>query len=817
MLSLTCCRPLYPQQWRAAAAAALVAVATAAPAQNLPGTFSTAWVGNTGGTPDSHVMHTVDNAFVLPDGKVFAICEWDEGGANVSLFQNGVVMPKFLETGTGSWGRMSGKAITADGTYVYQAFSQDAGYGEPPRYPATGSKWHCVRRYFHNGQPAPFPGGFGYENSNNGNTAGSMLKVSDTKTPVGMVVHQQKLFVADPTGNGIIKVYDAANLAQTPIRTFSVSSPGLLAVDSQGYLWMLQKDLRRLVRFSQTGVMQAQQITLPASVNPTAFCIDKDDRLLLADAGQDLNIKVFANILSSPTPAGTFGTTRGIYSGASGVEGPLKFTHPTGVGTDAAGNIYVCNSTTGASVESYTASGTRNWRLDGLVFTAVGDLDPTTMSDVYLFNRRLKVDLSQPSGAPWQPYGYTLDPFRYPNDPRGPAGNIFMTSSLIRYVSGRKLLYTSDMYAGTLSAFRFDGEIAVPAGFFTVGTASEGAWPPNHPTGKEIAWVDGNGDGQMQGNEYDAKNADNNYGRGWWVDEAGGLWKTLRERGVRYFPCQGVSSAGVPQYSYATSVLYPIPANTLVDLQRICYDAAQDALYLTGWAAGDNGGERFWWSAGSAVYKFSRWKQGNRTPDWKIALEPASGQDKLRTKSFVVEGDYLFAALGNVENKGVINVYKIADGQFIGALQAGPEVGGVTGWTDINIAVTARRNSNGQYNILMEENGFGKVLLYRWCPTGTCSAAPLAAAPQLARAAATAVYPNPSVAGFTTLPYELSGETTVSYALCDGQGRLCQTETWREGRGAHQRTLDLRKLAPGLYSLRLTAGQKTSHQQLSVQ
>jgi hypothetical protein len=623
--------------------------------------------------------------------------------------------------------------------------------------------------------------------------------------------------VADPTGNGSIKVYDAANLSQTPIRTFSISSPGLLAADSQGYIWMLQKDLRRLVRFSQTGVVQAQQITLPASVSPTAFCIDKNDRLLLADAGQDLNIKIFTNILSSPTQAGTFGTTRGIYSGASGLEGPLKFTHPTGVGTDAAGNIYVCNSTTGASVESYTASGTRNWRLDGLVFTAVGDLDPTTMSDVYLFNRRLKVDLSQPSGAPWRPYGYTLDLFRYPNDPRGPAANIFMTSSLIRYVGGRKLLYTSDMYAGSLSAFRFDGEVAVPAGFFTAGTASDGAWPPNRPTGKEIAWVDANGDGQMQSNEYDAKNADNNYGRGWWVDEAGGLWKTLREQGVRYFPCQGVSSAGVPQYSYATSVLYPIPANTFVDLQRILYDAAQDALYLTGWAAGDNGGERFWWSAGSTIYKFSRWKQGNRTPDWKIALEPANGQDKLRTKSFVVEGDYLFAATVNVEKKGIINVYKIANGQFIGSLQAGPEVDGITGWTDINIAVTARRNSNGQYNILMEENGYGKVLLYRWCPTGTCSAAPLAAAPLLARTTTTAVYPNPSVAGFTTLPYELNGATTVSYALYDVQGRLRQAATWHEGKGRHQRTLDLRKLAPGLYSLRLTVGRETSQQQLVVQ
>lgn len=713
------------QGWRLAALAAFAVASIVGQAQTLPGTVRTGWVGNTNGTPAGHVMHTIDNAFVRPDSKVFAICNWDEGGANVSLFQDGQVKAPFVETGTGSWGRYSGVAITADADYVYQAFSQASGFGSPPQFPANGTTWYCVRRYLHNGQPAPFPGGFGYENGGNNNSGGSMLKTSDSALPVGLAVYQQELFVADPTGSGSIKVYNAGGLSQNTVRSFGMSNPGLLAVDAQGYLWMLQKDQRQLVRFSRTGTMQPQKIFFPGSVVPTAFCIDKNNRILVTDAGNDRNIKIYGDIFVTPSQVGTFGATGGIYSGTPGLEAPLKFTYPTGVGTDDAGNIYVANSapSCGASMESYTAGGTRNWRLDGLVFTAVGDLDPATMSDIYLFNRRFKVDLSQPASTPWTPYSFTLDPIKYPNDPRGETANIYiMASSLIRTVNNRKLLYTSEMTAYTMSAFRFDGEIAVPAGFFTGGSAGSGAWPPQHPAGKELLWVDRNGDGQMQANEYEAKNADNEYGRGWWVDEAGGIWKTLREQGLRYYPCQGVDGNGVPQYSFASSVLYPIPANTLVDLQRIYYDNAQDVLYLTGWASGENGdAQGVWWSAGSTLCKFSNWKGGNRTADWKKTLSPLSADSKLLAKSFVVEGDYVFVAPFNRDEKGIVNVYKTADGQYVGSMAAGPEVGGRSGWMDINIAVTARKSSSGEYTVLLEENSNAKVLVYRWCPTGTCT------------------------------------------------------------------------------------------------
>jgi hypothetical protein len=63
-------------------------------------------------------------------------------------------------------------------------------------------------------------------------------------------------------------------------------------VDSQGLPLDAQKGPAPARAILPNRLYAGQQITLPASVNPTAFCIDKDDRLLLADAGQDLNIKV---------------------------------------------------------------------------------------------------------------------------------------------------------------------------------------------------------------------------------------------------------------------------------------------------------------------------------------------------------------------------------------------------------------------------------------------------------------------------------------------------------------------------------------------
>ena len=73
--------------------------------------YQTSWIANSGGVPRTHVPHSMDALFVRGDGTVATICNWDEGGTNVGLFKDNVIVCVPEESGTGSWGRNSGKAV----------------------------------------------------------------------------------------------------------------------------------------------------------------------------------------------------------------------------------------------------------------------------------------------------------------------------------------------------------------------------------------------------------------------------------------------------------------------------------------------------------------------------------------------------------------------------------------------------------------------------------------------------------------------------------------------------------------------------------
>jgi hypothetical protein len=231
-------------------------------------------------------------------------------------------------------------------------------------------------------------------------------------------------------------------------------------------------------------------------------------------------------------------------------------------------------------------------------------------------------------------------------------------------------------------------------------------------------WHDLNNDGRYQSNEFDANNVDNDYAMAWWVDSAGGVWKGVREQGLRYFPLQGFDASGAPSYSYAASVKYPLPAGTN-GVKRICYDARTDALYLVGFSAQKPDTGDTWWCMGSTMCKYAGWLQGNRTPTWTLYLPfAATGDNGTNAKAFCVEGDYVFVAAAR---EGRISVHRVSDATLVGTILPGPETNRTSGWTDIDIAITACKRGNGEYLVFMEENGFGKVMMYRWCPSGACA------------------------------------------------------------------------------------------------
>ena len=83
---------------------------------------------------------------------------------------------------------------------------------------------------------------------------------------------------------------------------------------------------------------------------------------------------------------------------------------------------------------------------------------------------------------------------------------------------------------------------------------------------------------------------------------------------------------------------------------------------------------------------------------------------------------------GNVRT-ATIYVYRTSDGKCIGQINppsthnGGPyftcgENDWAHGWIDMHLAVSARKRSNGEYIIFVEDCWGSKVIMYRWKPGG---------------------------------------------------------------------------------------------------
>jgi PKD repeat protein len=79
------------------------------------------------------------------------------------------------------------------------------------------------------------------------------------------------------------------------------------------------------------------------------------------------------------------------------------------------------------------------------------------------------------------------------------------------------------------------------------------------------------------------------------------------------------------------------------------------------------------------------------------------------------------------------------------------------------------------------------------------------------------LYPNPS-SGMTTLSYSLSKSGSVTITLFDALGRqmMDQGFTSNLGAGMHETNFDLAQLAPGIYLLRIQAGESSQVKRISI-
>jgi hypothetical protein len=711
--------------------------------------YTTSWIGNSnGGAAYSHIPLDVDDIAVSSDGTVYTNCRWDEDRREITILKDGALINK-KDWDAHAGGHSGGDAIAVNTHFVYVA--QGMAYENNGlnsnglrKSPAAGHEWSIIRRYDRSGNQSAFSLGYG--------NADSMLPLHDVKRTKGIIVENSggatahvaglaatdsELYVSDRYA-GMIHVYDASTMAL--LREWSVARPGKLTVQSDN-IWLIQDgdatNKPKVLEYSTAGVLQSAQIDFAKGGVPTAIAWNSTTSLLMvADNGPDQNVKMYdvAALAGSPTKVnGTFGITGGIYSGTKGVVGESKFNGISGMGSDQSGNIYVAQNGqgplvdspigydvgSGTVIESYSNLGIRNWVVYGLAFVDCADVDSTSETDVYTGDKHYTIDLTKPDGKQWAYKGYTIDRFSYPQDPRLNMGNVNRTGGVsIRNILGHKFMFLTDMNGHSLSIFRFNGEIAVPSGFWSPFRQRK-AWMPNEPDGEWI-WRDANGNGNFDAGEYSqppkVAGASEMFGR--YIDSKGNIWMCSGSNGgsvLKEFPVgDALDASGNPQYSFETMKTFTLPSE-MRRVERVEYDANADVMYLGGYLSNETADT---WGIFKRVARISKWTTGNRNPDWITAPDYAFTHDNNSAqfpKAMSIAGDYLFIAYFSPRHKHV-SVYNLSDGKPFATLTPGPEIGQVTGDVDIPQGIRAYKRADGNYLIFQEDDARAKVVMYRWSP-----------------------------------------------------------------------------------------------------
>ncbi len=385
------------------------------------------------------------------------------------------------------------------------------------------------------------------------------------------------------------------------------------------------------------------------------------------------------------------------------IDTDLKFWDLVGCGTDAAGNIIVVMSDiykqSGVSIKAFNPSGTQMlWELHADPFCDVADADRNLDGTiVYGPLSKFQMDYTKPAGQQYTKVAHTLNPYKYPNDWRlchvHNTNNKNVGSSMVRYVQGVKFLYITGMYGG-LHIYKFntatDGEIAIP---------SQERIPIG---GKNHLDVHDNGD----------------------------IYELLfNDQKIRKTPAIGVNGNG--DIIWGAPVTYNRPAAFSKILSCSYVGGPNDEMLVGGFFPGDSD-QNGWKHVGRRMVKYNNWNT-NPTVVWSHHfttwhhMDAPVGQRRINQSMHAV-GDYVFVDWlqynyngSNRQNSpGVIDVFRLDNGQKVGEIFAGPEVMNQSSWHDLLISFHVMQRSNGEYIIISEENWKSKYLLFQWCPTGNC-------------------------------------------------------------------------------------------------
>jgi sugar lactone lactonase YvrE len=712
------------------------------------------WVGNSfGGKDGKFVQHDTECLFVTPDGTCLMNVPWEEGGNNVGVYKDGQHLGSAGHTH--GWGYGGGYAVTANDDFVFVAETVDNEGGNLHKlnqeaFPPPGKGWCGVTRRTRSSlgqKPAPFEGGRG---THGASLTRSFLIVNEVDRPNksnaaqrpdirGLALDSKgRLFVSNPWTSQIL-VFDSRTMKQ--LAAWPCANSRQIACGPDDSLWVIAATTNdkpaRIIRFGSDGALRPQ-IVADVAV-PTALAFDPQGRLLVADNGPDQQIRIYDQLDAQPRLAGTFGVRGGVFAEPRGQIGPQRFNGLAGVGADAAGNLYVACKGWGlgsqcVTIESYTPAGKTNWRLEGLLFVDIGDVDPSSDGKTYYTREEvftLDYEKAVP-GSEWRFARFHRDAQRYAGESGGNTVSLG-NSVFARRIQGRPLLFLTDMGAGFLQVKRFDADgMSVPSCLFEPRAKKANEWPPHRPTGTFL-WRDLNGDGRFDADEYEAGEKQDPATWAWCVDSRGHVWQGYQDASaIVEFPCGGLDTHGNPIYSHKTAKRHDVPA-AFKRIERVLYQPETDLMLLSGYDDLKTR-RRDWKTIGPILACYDVWK-GTPRQRWLIDFEKLGIQNESRDTrvhkypvSLAVAGEYVFVVQ---MTPPFVHVFRLSDGTHVGVMKPSPEIGGPSGsgWVDLPYGLRAIQRSNGEYVVFVEEDYRSKNVMYRWFVPRTTSPKEAAASP----------------------------------------------------------------------------------------
>lgn len=818
--------------WRCCALLAAVQTCAVAPdpaprelAGVTKGWVANTWDGSPGGVTNTSqwVPIAMDGFFVKEnDGSLYGATMWDESGHESSTWSaDGDMLGALVDTH--GWARGGGQDIAADDSFVYSSQRQApcgdgvskslenaatpscTWPGGPTRYPINET-WYTIRRYKNQpGYPADNVSesggvGMGYDWSMTviATTPWSTVhKASDTSVLTGVAVGGGIVAVSDnSTSPGMLHILDAKTMASKA--KHPMTNPSRLAYDTKrGQLWCTHRSSWQAAGNSDTahdtitlidphtGTSTGCTVTSIVRVMSLSYHTASDS-LVVSDGGPRQQVL----IINAATCAirETVGEEGGVFCGKTpGRMGPLRFYGPTGAGMDANGSLYVVSGGGRAERGGYVRGGGTNmvklsrtsdgapwelrWQRLGLTFTDMAGLDPADPTHMYSRNYKFRTNFSAPlgQGSFFTVQAYTLDPFRYPDDPRLHLDPTEMTvrniPSSTSTAKPHKLMFGWDMYASYLAGWRFidDSDIAVPSVLFGRAVASQHPDPPPWPSVdmgalnySDWIWADANEDGAMQREEFSAVEHSLN-GWAWAVDSSGAVWNafnfetympgngrgwggvdfggndTMKNHTAERYRVLSVTAGGVPLYDTKDSAGLTTTVPKFSECfgpcnnGRIDYDVASDRMILAGFTAANPDVGKQWGQVGTEACVYLNWSQQvlSRTFREEFCLQlpyssggPTVGSGK-QVKAIKVVGQHVFAVEGTSAG---VHVYDLSTRAEIGVMTPHAR----SGWVDTPYGIDAIKLPDGRYVVAVEEDSKAKTNVYVWEPISRIPAPVLA-------------------------------------------------------------------------------------------